>query len=103
MHPRWHDRDNVLPGTSRGGSPNGEGLDIGCFRSPSTSLLFQLPISALPSPHLSLSHDQLELYNVGDATYVTHAVMMMLHALAASSLPVRIARNEVLSILLFGA
>ena len=32
---------------------------------------------------------------MGDASYVTHAVMMMLHALAATSLPVRIARNEV--------
>jgi hypothetical protein len=38
---------------------------------------------------------QMELYNMGDASYVTHAVMMVTHALAVTSLPVRIARSEV--------
>ena len=37
----------------------------------------------------------MELYNMGDASYVTHAVMMVTHALAVTSLPVRIARSEV--------
>ena len=32
---------------------------------------------------------------MGDASYVTHAVMMVTHALAVTSLPVRIARSEV--------
>jgi len=32
---------------------------------------------------------------MGDASYITHAVMMVTHALAVTSLPVRIARSEV--------